>query len=464
MAGGKLPASGAISTATVPLAARCDAQDRLIEADGPIADLQRDCGGDLPGAIAVPDLLQLVRKARSYGMKLAQPLTISHPGGSLSGWAEIEPDEKGCSIRLSDWQAAQTADPAPVRDDEAAETRLAIEQLLAEAVLWLDGQQNIVALETESSELSALVAQARHKRGQNWTTLFQTDGDVRSHWGVRSGIVAGIEGSERRWHLMLAGGGRGAAGQQLLIRRHEEIIAPQAANDEDLLPERLLQDQLAPALEAPVRRIIRLGEIMRDRLAGPLAREYVSYAGDIVTAGDHLAGMAHALADGDDEPQPEMGPLVLGEIAESACRLQTARAARRQARFSIAYSPVRALGDKRWCMQILLNLLGNAVEYGPRGGEIFIDCAVEGKWAVVSVSDEGTLLSETERDLMFGKYERLGREGGGGTGLGLPISRRLAEAMGGSLTVSPGAQGGNCFTLRLKAAVDDAPTGDSAEG
>ncbi|QNE04367.1 sensor histidine kinase [Croceicoccus marinus] len=452
MAEGTLAATGA----TAALTARSDAQDRLVAADQRLLVLQRECGGDMPGLIAVPELMQLVRKSRAYGMKLAQALTVTHPGGSLKGWAEIEPDDDGCTIRLSDWHAMDavpaTGDqPAGTEDDEATETRLAIEQLLAEAVLWLDGQQNIVALETECTELSPMVARARRQRGQNWSTLFQTDGDVQSHWSLRSGIIAGIEESERRWHLMLTGGTTGNAGQQILIRRHEEPISAKPANDEDLLPGDLLSQQLAPALDAPVRRIIQLGEIMRDRLAGPLSREYVSYAGDIVDAARHLAGLAQSLSDGEDEPEPDMVALVPGEIAESACRFQTTRAARKQARFTIAFDPARALGDRRWCMQILLNLLGNAVDYGPRGGEIFVDCAAEGPWVSVSVTDEGKPLSAQDCEKIFAKYERLGREGDG-TGLGLHIARRLAEAMGGSLTVSPGKRGGNCFTLRLKAA------------
>ena len=448
--------------ATAPLTARSDVQDRLIAADERISTMQRNCGGDMPGLIAVPELMQLVRKARAYGMKLAQALTVTHPGGSLKGWAEIEPDDDGCMIRLSDWQAMDAIPTnegraASGEDDEAAETRLAIEQLLAEAVLWLDGQQNIVALETECAELSPLVAQARRQRGQNWSTLFQTDGDVHSHWSLRSGIIAGIDGSDRRWHLMLTGGTSGHAGQQILIRRHEEAISASPAKDEDLLPGDLLSEQLAPALDAPARRIIQLGEIMRDRLAGPLAREYVNYAGDIVDAGKHLADLAQSLSDGEDELKPELVPLVLGEIAESACRFQTTRAARRQARFTIAVDPASALGDRRWCMQILLNLLGNAVDYGPRGGEIFVDCTAQGPWVSVSISDEGKSLSVQEREKIFAKYERLGREGAG-TGLGLHISRRLAEAMGGSLAVSAGKQGGNCFTLRLPSAKGAEPT------
>ncbi|WP_369818256.1 hypothetical protein [Novosphingobium sp. ST904] len=66
---------------TIIARAVCDAQDRLLEADEPLAGLQERCGGELPGTIAVPELLELVRKARRYGFRLARAVS-AHDGAT----------------------------------------------------------------------------------------------------------------------------------------------------------------------------------------------------------------------------------------------------------------------------------------------------------------------------------------------------------------------------------------------
>ena len=72
-----------------------DADDRLVFADEVIAALQRDCGGDLPGTIAVPELLETVRKARRYGLKLARPIRAVQPAHAITAWVELSPREDG---------------------------------------------------------------------------------------------------------------------------------------------------------------------------------------------------------------------------------------------------------------------------------------------------------------------------------------------------------------------------------
>jgi len=65
------------------------------------------------------------------------------------------------------------------------------------------------------------------------------------------------------------------------------------------------------------------------------------------------------------------------------------------------------------------------------------------------VADQGEGLDAGEQARVFAKFERLGRQGDGGSGLGLYISRRLAEAMGGRLTVESAKGEGARFTLEL---------------
>ena len=74
--------------------------------------------------------------------------------------------------------------------------------------------------------------------------------------------------------------------------------------------------------------------------------------------------------------------------------------------------------------------------------------AHEGR-VTVTVADEGAGLSPVQKAIVFDKFERLGRGGDGGSGLGLYISRRLARAMGGDLTVECAPGEGARFTLSL---------------
>ena len=79
-----------IEAATILAQARCDADDRLLEAGEPLATLHLRCGGEIPGIIAIPALLELVRKARSYGLKLACNVGATDGSDLITFWAEID--------------------------------------------------------------------------------------------------------------------------------------------------------------------------------------------------------------------------------------------------------------------------------------------------------------------------------------------------------------------------------------
>ena len=100
-------------------------------------------------------------------------------------------------------------------------------------------------------------------------------------------------------------------------------------------------------------------------------------------------------------------------------------------------------------LQVLLNLLGNALRYSPEGSTVRLEVELRGEWASVTVADEGQGLTPEQQTKVFDKFERLGRSGDGGSGLGLYISRFLARAMGGDLTVASVPGEGARFTLKL---------------
>ncbi|MEM7708872.1 MAG: ATP-binding protein [Pseudomonadota bacterium] len=101
------------------------------------------------------------------------------------------------------------------------------------------------------------------------------------------------------------------------------------------------------------------------------------------------------------------------------------------------------------CRQILINLLTNAVRHTETGG-IELSWRVSGQRLQVSVTDSGSGITPAELERIFVPFERgAGAAGRPGAGLGLAISRQLAEAMDGTLTVSSTPGEGSCFTLEL---------------
>src|SRR5690606_7953542 len=111
--------------------ARTDARDWLIEADEPLAGLQLRSGGELPGIIAAPALLELVRKARLYGLRLARAIRAQDDHEQVTAWVEVTPagHGDGCTLGISNWQSV------PLPDDGgngAAEARIAVARHLAE--------------------------------------------------------------------------------------------------------------------------------------------------------------------------------------------------------------------------------------------------------------------------------------------------------------------------------------------
>jgi signal transduction histidine kinase len=114
-------------------------------------------------------------------------------------------------------------------------------------------------------------------------------------------------------------------------------------------------------------------------------------------------------------------------------------------------APMSASGEERAVIQILVNLIGNAIRHSPRGGHIRLSFGVGGRRAAVTVADEGPGVDAADQQRIFERFERA-QSRGDGTGLGLAISRRLARSMGGDVTLDSAPGEGARFTLWLPAA------------
>jgi PAS domain S-box-containing protein len=109
------------------------------------------------------------------------------------------------------------------------------------------------------------------------------------------------------------------------------------------------------------------------------------------------------------------------------------------------------LADRQGLKQILLNLLSNAVKYNRTGGRVELACEVAGQRLQVKVTDTGPGIPAESVERLFVPFDRLGSEQTSieGTGLGLPMTKRLAEAMGGTLELTSAVGQGSTFWVEL---------------
>jgi signal transduction histidine kinase len=115
-------------------------------------------------------------------------------------------------------------------------------------------------------------------------------------------------------------------------------------------------------------------------------------------------------------------------------------------------TPTHVLADHQRLIQILLNLVGNAIKYNRPGGKVLVTSQPIGPSRMrIKVNDTGAGIGPEQRELLFTPFERLGAERTEieGTGVGLALSRRLAEAMGGTLDVDSIVGRGSTFWVEL---------------
>jgi signal transduction histidine kinase len=105
--------------------------------------------------------------------------------------------------------------------------------------------------------------------------------------------------------------------------------------------------------------------------------------------------------------------------------------------------------------QILVNLLSNAVRHSPRGEAVLVRADATGESVIINVMDRGPGIAAEEQEKIFEPYIRVDPESGLGSGLGLPVSRRMAELIGGRLAVFSDLGRGATFTITLPYSPDD---------
>ncbi len=223
-------------------------------------------------------------------------------------------------------------------------------------------------------------------------------------------------------------------------------------------------------LRTPLNAILGFAQLLELDSPGEKAKESVAH---ILRGGAHLLALINEVL---DISRIEAGHLSLSaepvhafEIVELAMDLVRPLAGQRGISLTVEKpggDEVVVLADRQRLNQILLNLLSNAVKYNRTGGRVTVGFERVGARMRISVSDTGAGISPEKLALLFQPFERLGAEHTAveGTGLGLALSRGLAEAMGGTLDVSSEADRGSTFWVELALTAAPQPLVDAKSG
>jgi len=222
-------------------------------------------------------------------------------------------------------------------------------------------------------------------------------------------------------------------------------------------------------LRTPLNAILGFAQILTsDKLPSTLAQKK-EFAGHILKSGRHLLTLINEIL---DLAKIESGavaltlePVAIHDMLQECESMIMPLAAPRGIRLLFPRAcHVHVLADRTRIKQILLNLLSNAIKYNREGGAVVVDCVPQDDDKLrLSVQDTGLGLKPEQVQMLFTPFNRLGQEAGveEGTGIGLVVTKRLVEMMGGMIGVSSSVGVGTVFWIEMKetaAAVQAAST------
>jgi CheY-like chemotaxis protein/anti-sigma regulatory factor (Ser/Thr protein kinase) len=223
------------------------------------------------------------------------------------------------------------------------------------------------------------------------------------------------------------------------------------------LAKREFLSRVSHELRTPLNAVIGFSDLIRTDSREPLSATQMGRLDRVVDGGQYLLRLVNDLLDVARLEVGEMsialGSVRLAPVLRNAVDLlETARAAR-GVTVAVDEPPAQlfVVADAMRLKQVLVNILSNAIKYNREGGTVFVGFTLTPTQAVLTVRDQGAgMTSQQQRDL-FIPFRRLGDEPNAteGAGLGLVISRHLAERQGGSLDVASVPGQGTTVTIRI---------------
>ena len=246
------------------------------------------------------------------------------------------------------------------------------------------------------------------------------------------------------------------------VRAHNTMLEEGAAQ-RTYQARREFLSRVSHELRTPLNAVIGFSDLMRTDPREPLTPTQMSRLERVVDGGQYLLRLVNDLLDVArlevGEMSIELASVRLAPMLRNAVDLlETARAARGVAMQVDELPPeLFVVADPVRLKQVFVNILSNAIKYNREGGTVHVGFSLTPTQAVVTVRDEGAgMTAQQQRDL-FIPFRRLGDEPNAteGAGLGLVISRHLAERQGGSLDIASAPGKGTTVTIRLNRDLDE---------
>ena len=448
-----------------PVNGRVDGEGRLIAADPPLAALNERAGGRTGGTLSVPQIAALARLAQRLNITVSRAAIAADGDRDVDLWVRAEPQGQEVALSITGWAGRPATHFPPSAPSERDS------DFLRASADWIWETDDGLRITSLSAGAAAAIGRAPTDLvGRKLTQLFRfresDDGSLpilaamAEHQRFEGQVAELRAGRKGRYLLsglpLIDGMGRfaGFRGSATSLTGPLTVAASApAAVESSAFGERLDQ-----ALRTPLNQIIDHAERLRGQPDGPLRLDYTAYAADIAAAGRHLLSLIDDLVDLQAIERPDFAPdaeaIDLADVARRAAGLLSVRAADREVRIDGPGldESLPATGDYTRTLQVLMNLLTNAIRYTPVGGQVWIRTERESDLAAIIVADQGKGVAPEDHARIFGKFERVDPGEPGGTGLGLYIARHLARSMGGDLSVdsAPGQGARFTFTLPLR--------------
>jgi signal transduction histidine kinase/ActR/RegA family two-component response regulator len=248
---------------------------------------------------------------------------------------------------------------------------------------------------------------------------------------------------------------------QLEASNRELAAASEAAQRANRAKSEFLSS-MSHELRTPLNAIIGFGQLLSADTGAPPERLKL-FTEHIVGAGRHLLTLINEIL---NLAQIEAGrvslslePVPTAEVLGECRSMIEPLATRRGIALDFpAAAHDAVMADRTRLKQVLLNLLSNAVKYNRDGGQVAVSCRRSGAMLRIGVRDTGAGLHPEQLRQLFQPFNRLGQEGGTqeGTGIGLVVTKRLVELMGGSIGVDSTPGQGSEFWVELPLAAPQA--------